>query len=257
MICAEFKNFDISVPEILEAIGIRDRLADVSRILLKPNLVTSQPHPVTTSPACCRAVVKYLKSFTDAEIIIAEGTGDPSFSTDDVFKKLGYKTLADEFNIDLVDLNTASLKKLTRDDCPRFPEFFLPEIALTHFIISLPVLKAHSLSDITGSLKNMMGFAPPSHYAGSGGIWNKAEFHTDILQAIIDLNTYRKADLTLLDASVGMPDYHLGGRTCDPPVNCLIAGFDPVAVDRKAADLLGLNWQKIPHLAASFNDEAS
>lgn len=248
MICAEFKNFDISVPEILEALGIRDRLADVPRILIKPNLVTSQPHPVTTSPACCRAVVKYLKSFTDAEIIIAEGTGDPCMTTLDVFKKLGYRKLADEAGIDLVDLNTVSLKKLTRNDCPRFPEFFLPEIALTHFIISVPVLKAHSLSDITGSLKNMMGFAPPAHYSGAGGIWNKAEFHRDIHQAIIDLNRYRKADLTLLDASAGMPDYHLGGRTCDPPVSKLIAEFDPVAVDRKAAELLGLDWQRIPHL---------
>jgi len=210
--------------------------------------VTSQPHPVTTSPDCCRALIKYLKSFTDAKIIIAEGTGDPSMTTLDVFEKLDYKTMADEFNIDLVDLNTAPVKKLSRDDCPRFPEFFLPEMALTHFIISLPVLKAHSLSDITGSLKNMMGFAPPSHYSGAGGIWNKAEFHRDIHQAIIDLNKYRKADLTLLDASVGMPDYHLGGRTCNPPVGKLIAGFDPKEVDRKAATLLGLDWRRIPHL---------
>jgi len=248
MICAEFQNYDISVPEILESLGIRDRLADIPRILIKPNLVTPQPHPITTSPDCCRAVIQYIKTVTEAEIVIAEGTGDPSLTTLDVFKKLGYRKLADEADVGLVDLNTAPVKKLTRNDCPRFPEFFLPEIALTHFIISLPVLKAHSLSDITGSLKNMMGFAPPSHYSGTGGIWNKAEFHRDIHQAIIDLNRYRKADLTLLDASVGMPDYHLGGRTCDPPVNKLIAGFDPKEVDRKAAALLGLDWRRIPHL---------
>ena len=51
-----------------------------------------------------------------------------------------------------------------------------------------------------------------------------------------------------MDASIGLADYHLGGRICDPPVNKLIAGFDPQKVDRKAAGLLGLDWRTIPHL---------
>ncbi len=102
-------------------------------------------------------------------------------------------------------------------------------------------------------MKNMMGFAPPSHYSGTQGVWNKAEFHNDIHQAIIDLNKYRKADMTLLDASIGLADYHLGGRTCDPPVNQLVAGFDPLEIDRKAAELLGLDWQKIPHLISPIS----
>ena len=248
MVSAEFNSFKISVPEVLDKLGARDRLAGILKIMLKPNLVTPQPHPVTTSADCCRAAIDYLRSFSDAEIVIAEGTGDPSLSTMDVFEKLGYRELAHASDIDLIDLNEAPLKRLTRDDCPRFPEFFLPEIAFSHFIISLPVLKAHSLSGITGSLKNMMGFAPPSHYSGASGIWNKAAFHTHIHQAIIDLNKYRKADLTVMDASVGLADYHLGGRTCDPPVNQLIAGFEPLEVDRKAAQLLGLDWQQVEHL---------
>lgn len=248
MISVEFNNYDISIPEVLDRLGVRERIVGTEHIMLKPNLVTPQPHPVTTSADCCRPVIRYLRSITDADIIIAEGTGDPSQSTQDVFKKLGYQKLAGETGVDLIDLNTQPLKRLTRNDCSRFPEIYLPKIAFDYFIISIPVLKAHSLSDITGSLKNMMGFAPPSHYSGSQGIWNKAEFHNDIHQSIIDLNKYRKADLTLLDASIGLADYHLGGRTCDPPVNQLVAGFDPLAVDRKAAEFLGLDWHQIPHL---------
>jgi len=67
-------------------------------------------------------------------------------------------------------------------------------------------------------------------------------------RATPDLNRYRQPDLSLVDASVGMADSHLGGRQCDPPVKKLIAGFDPVAVDRAAAGHLGLNWQDIGHL---------
>ncbi len=67
-------------------------------------------------------------------------------------------------------------------------------------------------------------------------------------QSILDLNKYRTPDLTLLDASTGMAEYHLGGPQCEPPVNKILAGFNPVEVDRKAAELLGLDWKTIPHL---------
>ncbi|MFC1592325.1 DUF362 domain-containing protein, partial [Thermodesulfobacteriota bacterium] len=60
----------------------------------------------------------------------------------------------------------------------------------------------------------------------------------------------RTPDLSLMDATIGLAEYHLGGRRCEPPVNMLLAGDDPVAVDRKAAELLGLDWHRIPHLAA-------
>lgn len=244
----DFQSFAESVPAALDAVGLKDRLAKHNPVLLKPNLVTAAPHPVTTAADCCRAVIEYLRRTGADEIVIAEGTGDPCDSTSQVFDKLGYTRLAGELKVGLVDLNTQACKRREQPDCPRLPELYLPEIADTHFIISLPVLKVHTLSQFTGSMKNMMGFAPPAHYAGSGGIWNKAAFHRDLQQAIIDLNRYRSPDLTLMDASIGMPEQHLGGRCCDPPVGKLVAGDDARAVDRASAGLLGLDWQKIAHL---------
>lgn len=243
-----FSNFEQSVPAALDAVGARTHLAKQQQILIKPNLVTAMPHPVTTSAACCRAVIEYIRNCSSAQIIIAEGTGDPCETTYEVFDKLGYTRLSRELTVPLIDLNTEPVERHTNPDCPRLPELFLPVIAGTHFIISLPVLKVHTLSKFTGTMKNMIGFAPPAHYAGSGGIWNKAAFHQDLQQAIIDLNRYLPPDLTLMDASVGMPDQHLGGRCCDPPVGKLVSGFDAISVDRASAALLGLDWQKIGHL---------
>ncbi len=89
------------------------------------------------------------------------------------------------------------------------------------------------------------------------GTWKKALFHRKLQQAIIDLNRYRCADLTIIDAGIGLPEYHLGGPVCNPPVGKIVAGFDPSATDRIAAGLLGLNWQTIPHLAATINQQAA
>ena len=248
----DFADYPTSVAEAFDAIDAGPVMAKQTAVLLKPNLVTGKPFPVTTSPESLAAVIDYVRRWSDAEIVIAEGTGDPEQTTMAVFHQLGYTRMASDKKVPLVDLNDAPVTRLENPDCPRFPEFFMPEIALDHFIISVPVLKAHSLSVFTGTLKNMVGFAPPRHYAGSGGIWNKAEFHIDIHQAIIDLNRYRRADLTLIDASVGMPDFHLGGPECDPPVGKLVAGFDPLESDRVAAGMLGLDWRGIEHLAADL-----
>ena len=94
----------------------------------------------------------------------------------------------------------------------------------------------------------MMGLLPPKHYKGKYGIWNKSIFHNKIHESIVDLNEYVSPHLTVLDATVGMAEFHLGGARCNPPVNKIIAGFDAKEVDRKASELLGFDWRKIRHL---------
>lgn len=244
----EFLSYQESVAKALDLINADRILAQTSAVLIKPNLVNASPHPVTTPASCCEAIIAYVKTCSKAKIVVAEGTGDASLETQEVFELLGYTQLASRTGISLVDLNTEPLQKLEDHRCPYFPEIYLPKIAFTHFIISVPVLKAHSLASITGTLKNMMGFAPPKYYASGYRNWKKAMFHGDVQQAIIDLNRYRTPDLSVMDASVGLPDFHLGGRHCSPPVGKIIAGFDPQMLDREAAKLLGLNWMKIPHL---------
>ncbi len=246
-----FLSYHESVPDILDKIGARDILSKQDSILIKPNLVNSSPFPVTTSVICCEAIVNYIKTCSDAKIVIAEGSGDATYETYEIFDLLGYTDLAERHGIQLADLNHERLRKLENKDRPVFPEMYLPEIVFTNFIISVPVLKAHSLSLITGTLKNMMGLAPPRYYSGQGP-WKKTLFHKHLHEAITDLNTYRSPDLSLMDASVGLADFHLGGRQCSPPAGKLIAGFDPLETDREAANLLGIDWKTVPHLSSDI-----
>ena len=159
--------------------------------------------------------------------------------------------MAEKFGINLVDLNYEPLIMLENPDCSVFPKIHLPKIAFNHFIISVPVLKAHSLAGMTGSLKNMMGFAPPKYYSGKYGFWKKAVFHGQMQQSVIDLNRYLVPNLSVMDCSIGMAEFHLGGAQCNPPVNKIIASFDPWEVDRTAAELLKLDWKDIEHIAVN------
>jgi uncharacterized protein (DUF362 family) len=114
---ADFRSYRESVEEALDGIGAKDRLAGESAVLIKPNLVNASPHPVTTPPECCAAVIEYVRSCTSADIVVAEGTGDASIETNKVFDRLGYTKLAGQYDVALVDLNTESLRKLENMAC--------------------------------------------------------------------------------------------------------------------------------------------
>jgi uncharacterized protein (DUF362 family) len=90
-----------------------------------------------------------------------------------------------------------------------------------------------------------------------GLIWDRAVFHSrlDLNEAIGDLNTFIRADLTILDGSRVLT---AGGPLGPGPVEelgCLIGGTDPVAVD--AFGVQKVDWygkhiepQQVTHLVA-------
>ncbi len=180
----DFESFEKSIGAALDAIAAPERFAKQKAILIKPNLTTDLPHPITTSAKSCEVIIEYIRKYSTAEIVIAEGCGAMSLETDEVFERLGYTTMAQRQGVTLVDLNYGPAKKLKNPACPVFPEMYLPEIAFRHYIVSVPVLKAHSLAEVTGTLKNMMGFAQPKYYSGSQGIWKKAVFRDQFYEKL-------------------------------------------------------------------------
>lgn len=243
----DFISYQESVPALLNSIGAPEVLRRQQRILIKPNLVNASPSPVTLPVEACAALVMACRRWSDAQIIIAEGTGERHLTTDEVFAIHGYDHLAKTEGLELIDLNEAELIELRDQRNTVFPSFMMPRIIMESFVLSAAVLKAHSLAAVTLSMKNMIGVAPPAYYQ-KGGHWKKSAFHNQMQTSVFELNRYRKPDLAFIDATVGLADYHLGGPICDPPPNRLLAGFDPVAVDAAGAELLGIPWQQVGHI---------
>ena len=112
--------------------------------------------------------------------------------------------------------------------------------------INLPRMKSHGATTVSLGTKGNMGL-----------IWDRAVFHSrlDLNEAIGDLNTLIRADLTILDGSRALT---AGGPLGPGPVEelgCLIGGVDPVAVD--AFGVQRVEWygkriasEQIPHLVA-------
>ena len=92
---SSFTSWQESVPRLLDAAGLPDRLAAEKIILIKPNLVEPRKPPITTPVELIAELVDYIHaSHPHLEIIIGEGCGSSSQNTWQIFETLGYNKLA-------------------------------------------------------------------------------------------------------------------------------------------------------------------
>lgn len=238
----KFIDYKSSIARALDLIGAGPRLPQEGLIIIKPNLTNSSPPPVTTSVAAAEAVYNYCKAHTKAEVVIGEGCG--TGKTPEVFAALGYTDLAKNYGIKLIDFNEAQTVLLENSNAFQLKQFHMPEVMREAFVISLPVLKDHSFTATTIAMKNMFGIAPGRFYAGS---WNKSKLHSPSTdKSVVDVCSYKKPALSVVDASVALKGTHLSGKS--KTVGIILAGFDPVAVDVLGSELLGHNPKRLEYL---------
>jgi len=98
----------------------------------------------------------------------------------------------------------------------------IKEVLDSDVLINLPQAKTHSATGVSLGIKNLMGL-----------IWDRYSFHSryNINQALADLATVIKPQLTILDATRALVSGGPGGPGEVQKPNLIIAGIDPVAVD--------------------------
>jgi uncharacterized protein (DUF362 family) len=237
-----FSQYQSSVPQALNLIQAAEKLPDQGLIILKPNLTNADGPPVTTPVEIVEAVYLYCRERCHADIAIGEGCG--SGQTMDAFRKNGYEDLAQQHGIDLIDFNQGDTTVCKDARCHVLKEFHMPCVVQDAFVISIPILKDHCFTVTTIAMKNMFGIAPASHYQGS---WNKSKLHSPCThRSVVDLCTYKKPDLCVVDAVTALQGMHLSGTPLS--LNTILASFDPVAVDAVGSEMMGHEPTSIEYL---------
>jgi len=231
------------VQKLISETAALDSLRPHDTVVMKPNLVASRRDwkGVNTDPRVVEALVNVLKQRGVSHITIADGSG-MGYNAKKAFSVCGYKDMARRYGLKLVDLERDRfIRKPVRIDGP----FQSLEIARTvlecDFLINVPVMKAHSMTLITCSLKNLKGVMPRA---------TKTAFHgRDLSKAIAQLNTVLSPDLIIVDGIQGDLSSELGHT----PVSMerIILGTNPVEVDSVVADMLGYAPRTIRHIAYS------
>lgn len=239
----KFISYAESIKKALNTIDASEILPKKGLIIIKPNLINAEGPPVTTPVEAVEAVYLYCRHCRpDVKIAIGEGCGKGT--TDVTFRLNGYTTLAQRYKIELIDFNKCQTELLKNEKAFQLKEFHIPKIVRDAFIISVPVLKDHSFTTTTISMKNMFGIAPEPFYKGS---WNKSKLHSPSThKSVVDVCLYKKPDLCVVDAVVALKGTHLAGRKTR--LGLILAGLDCVAVDAIGSELLGYGRRKIEYL---------
>jgi uncharacterized protein (DUF362 family) len=248
VIVKEFIDYDSTVFKILDELNFADRLKDINKIIIKPNLLQDTPPPCTTDVNCVEAIIKFIRENSEnTEVIILEGSG--GCSTRKSYKVLGYEKISSIYDVRLLDVDEADIITLQNPDAKVYKEIHLPKIIFEGFMVSAPCLKDHLITGVTLSLKNLIGLLPEKYY-GSYWSYKRSDVHrVGVSRAIIDLSKYINIDLSIVDGRIGQQGSHLaGGRYCDPAKNIIIGGYDALEVDKKGAEILGHDWKDIEHL---------
>jgi uncharacterized protein (DUF362 family) len=210
-------------------------------VVIKPNVVADHglrdgvyQGGVVTDVRLVRALIEVLLPVA-GKVTVAEGASINRAETDKLFAHYGYDRLAeiDPKRVALVDLNTDSLIRKT---VPKGKRMLSREIPVTleqaDVIINLPVMKTHFAALVSLSIKNLQGAIPPlekymSHFFG---LW----------QNLVNIHHLVKPKLVIVDGLTALENF--GPVYGSPkPMNLLIGGTNPVAVDATTMRIMGLN----------------
>jgi uncharacterized protein (DUF362 family)/Pyruvate/2-oxoacid:ferredoxin oxidoreductase delta subunit len=215
--------------------GIRTLFLFRKRLVLKPNILLGIPpeNGATTHPSVFYAVAKILK---ENGFLLSYGDSPGFGKVESACQKTGIKTEAELLNIPLADFEKG--KEIQFENGIQNKIFYLAQGVLEgDGLINIPKLKTHSLTTMTGALKNMFGIIP--------GL-KKAAFHARLhdpkafARMLVDLNRLITPTLTIMDAVYGMEG---NGPSHGDLVHTglLLISSDPVALDATACRLMGLN----------------
>nr|MDO8061343.1 DUF362 domain-containing protein [Candidatus Freyrarchaeum guaymaensis] len=226
------------VDDVVEAVMERIGVHAAGRVVLKPNLINEAPPPTTTPPDIVEALARWFLA-EGCEVVVAEGSGWGD--TMQAFRKLGYVELEGS-GVKLVDLNFDSYFVVENPEAYVLKRFELPATLKDAYVVSVPVLKEHSITKVTLSLKNMLGAT-----LGEGRIAKKGRFHRIGLdESIVDVNIHVKPRLAFIDGRTA----GIGGELSSKPkdVGVIIASKDLVAADAMGAKILGYDPSSVRHL---------
>jgi uncharacterized protein (DUF362 family) len=227
-----------------EAVRLIGGLGVLKRpFIIKPNLCTHVDASgiATTNVKTVEALIKVvLEEDRNLAIRIVESDSESKY-VEDAFEKLGFKRLEEDFmdagfDVSLINLSQEPMEEVNWSGL-YFKRPVLPKVLTEDgYFVSLAVAKTHSLTFVTGVMKNLFGLLPRK---------DQSHYHPYINEVIVDLNRLIKPDLCIVDAVRGLEGV-LSGRI--RRLNLVIAGRHPLSVDATMTRAMGFTPERIRHL---------
>lgn len=233
------------------------RLRTKRKVVIKPNLVSTNKQLAATHADALRGILEWLAPRWKGEVVIAESSAGDTFTGYDNFK---YLPLANEYkrhNLKLVCLNEEALFEtvhiLNADLHPQPVRLGARLLDPDAFVISSCMLKTHNTVIATLNVKNMT-LGAPLHSKKGEKRWNdKRVYHGGVRQTHYGI--VRTAErmrtswgLAVIDGFEGMEG---NGPSQGTPVDSRVAIASPdfIACDRIGVEAMGIDPDWVGYLS--------
>jgi uncharacterized protein (DUF362 family)/Pyruvate/2-oxoacid:ferredoxin oxidoreductase delta subunit len=210
------------------------------KVLIKPNLLSAKDpsRAITTHPSVVQAVAEQVSAL-GAKPYIGDSPGGADRGVKRVWDNTQMSLASQNTGVPLVSFEEKGVEP-RKSQTGRIYYIARPVLE-ADVIISLGKLKTHTLTLMTGAIKNMFGAIPG---------FRKGQYHKEaprpemFAEVIVDIFSVAKPRITLIDAVVGMEGD--GPSSGDPKyLGFLLASEDPVALDTVASKILGFKEGEI------------
>jgi len=215
------------------------------RVLLKPNLLSPNDPPeraVNTHPEFIRAVAEWFAG-RGWRVLIGDSCGSLSpGSTAKAIRATGVDRVAAETGAEVVNFDLAPVVERPVPHGRVLPKVDIPQVVgEVDLFVTLPKLKTHGLTLLTGAVKNQMGLVRGK---GKKDIHSAAPKPVALAHALLDIHSVAPPHLAVMDAVVAMEG---NGPEAGAPrsVGAILAGDDCAAVDAAAAELVGFRAEEV------------
>ena len=233
---------DVMFDKGVQALGGMSRFVKPGqKVVVKPNIGwdTVPERAANTNPALIKQIIKQCLGAGAGKVYVFDHTCD---SWKRCYASSGIQHAVKEAGGLMVPGNAQ--RHYSSIEVPKgriLKNAFAHELFLeADVFINVPVLKNHSATGLTIGMKNLMGV-----------VWDRGWWHRNNLhQCIADFITFRKPDLTVVDAyRILRSNGPRGVSEADAEMaKALIMSPDPVAADSAAAKLFGMEPAQIRYI---------
>lgn len=222
----------------LEFIHWDEYIGKESRVFVKPNFTfPSYREGVTTNPQFLKYLLEIIKSRAGRVTLGESDGGNHSFTADQAFEGHNMHEICREIGVELVNLSKMPSRFVKGEIQGKVVEVLLPELLLdeTDCFISVPVLKVHTMTTISLSLKNSWGCTPDTM---------RYLHHQNLPHKLALIAKLLRPKIVVVDATYAL-DGH--GPMYGEPVktDMVLVADNTVVADAMGARIMGFSPQKI------------
>ena len=208
-----------------------------SDVAVKPNLGWDLFLPgSTTSPWAFEGVVRTIRDWVGTIHVVE--SDQVVVNVEKGYRLNRIDRVCREYNLTWVNMTHAPMRTVPLPNGRVLKELTVPEILLRLPLITVPVMKTHNKTVITGAVKNQWGCLPMFRH----------NYHLVLDAALADINSVARPRFAVMDATIGLEgDSPKSG--VPRVVDRILASGDFVALDAVAAKVMGFEPARIGHLS--------